>query len=406
MSNFLRDYEATLMKYTDAPHIFHRASATALLGAALSTKKNRCNVDGGAGHRWTNLWVILVGDAGRSRKSTCVHMNHEVLRRSEECKDLRAPDDGSPEGFARDLAKREQAMEGNAANLMMQGELMAFLSALAKDYMRGSKGMFMDWYEVPPEWKRMLSKEEYKLVRPRVSLLGGINVALMPTVITSEDWLGGMMSRCLLIPGSVNRELREPTTPEDCVYQKLATQLDELLGEWQKTREKWEAKKANKGPNPMLLSYDPKAAKLRLKIEDKYRADQSPQVKELMQRADGHFHKLAAIEHVAMNPGSLVISVKDVEAAAVLWEHWHKSAPVLMERTFARSNKDLEGDQLPRRMLRVLADAGSEGIEEHKLMERTVLDSDRFQKAFVSLEMARLAKREVDEDGITRARLM
>lgn len=398
MQNFLRDYESALSKHTDAPEIFHRAAATGLLGAALSTKKNRCNVDGGAGHRWTNIWVVLVGDSGRSRKSTCVHMAHEVLARSEDCKDLRAPDDGSPEGFAKDLSRRENAMPGNSANLMMQGELTAFLAALTKDYMRNAKTMFMEWFEVPALYKRMLSKEEYTIIRPRVSLIGGIATELIPTVVLSEDWLGGLMSRCLLIHARCEREMRMPTTPSEETYKKLAGRLDDTLRCWRKTRVTW--RKKNKGSAPMLLTYSSGAQKLRTKLEDKFRGVGGSENRNLLlQRADGHFHRLCAIEHVAARPDSLIIDEKDVHAAAVLWEHWMVGAPTLMERTFARSNADLEGDRLPRRIMRVLDEAGEEGLEEHLLMQQTILDSDRFQKAFASLEMAKLVERTVAEDG-------
>lgn len=402
MSNFLRDYEAEMQKYTDAPEIFHRATSTGILGALLSTHRNRCQMYGGTDFRWTNLWVVLVGDSGASRKSTCVHMAAHVLKLTEDGAELRSPDDGSPEGMARDLIQREQMQTGNAANVLVASELTAFLMSLTKEYMRGAKYMMVDWYDVPAMYKRTLSKEEYVVPLPRVSIVGGIALALLPSVTTSEDWLGGLMNRCLLVYGKKTRHLREPITPKKSVYEKLALQADETLKVWRKTRIT-EQKKDPK--NVFLFGYDKAALKLKQNIEDSIPSVVDKVQESLTTRADLMFNKMAAIEQISMNPTSTVITRRAVEEASVLYLHWRKHAPELMELAYARSNADLEGDRLPRRMLRILKDCGAEGLVDKKLMENTILDADKFMKAFGSLEMAGLAVQEAHpETGVVTMR--
>lgn len=387
-----------MQKYTDAPEIFHRATSTGILGALLSTHRNRCQMRGGTDFRWTNLWVVLVGDSGATRKSTCVHMASHVLSRTEDGAELRAPDDGSPEGFAKDLIQREQVQPGNAANVMMAGELTSFLTSLTKEYMRNAKYMMIEWYDVPPIYRRMLSKEEFAVPLPRVSIVGAIALALLPSVTTSEDWLGGLMNRCLLVYGKKTRTLREPITPQKSVYEKLALQVDETLKVWRKTR--IDAQKKDK-KNVFLFDYDKAALKLKQSIEDSVPHVVDKVQESLTTRADLMFNKMAAIEQISMDPTSLVITKKAVEEASVLYLHWRKHAPELMELAYARSNSDLEGDRLPRRMLRILKDCGPEGIVDKKLMENTILDADKFTKGFGSLEMAGLAVQEVHpETGV------
>lgn len=399
MSNFLRDYETEMQKYTDAPVIFHRASASGILGGLLTTHRNRCHLYGGTEYHWSNLWVILVGDTGRARKTTCVNMANEVLIRTEDGATLRAPDDGSPEGFAKDLIQRESMQPGNAANIMMAGELHSFLQTLMKDYMKNAKAMLMEWFDVPKEYRRVLSKEEFTIPYPRISIIGAIATGLLPSSTTSADWLGGLLNRCLLIHGKPNKTMREPITPARTVYEGLAKQADETLKAWRKTRIA-EQKKMPKG-EPFLFCLDDKAKKLKHKFEDEFPQHLDSQKQHLMTRSDLLFKKLAAIEQIAMDPSSPVITTKAVEAASTLWLHWRRTAPGLMELAYARGNDDLAGDKLPRRMLQQLRDCFETGIEEKRLMETIILDSEKFAKAFASLEIAGLAVREQDpETGV------
>lgn len=398
--NFLRDYEAEMQKYTDAPTIFHRATATGILGALLTTHRNRCHLYGGVEFHWTNLWVVLVGDTGRSRKTTCVTMGLNVLNRTEDGADLRAPDDGSPEGFAKDLLQREGLQNGNAANVMMAGEMHSFLQTLMKEYMRNAKAMLMEWFDVPSQYRRVLSKEEFTIPYPRISIVGAIALELLPASTSSEDWLGGLMNRCLLIHGEPGPLKREPITPNKDAFEKLAKQADATLKVWRQTR--INAQKRMK-KDAFLFTYDKAALKLKQTFEDSTTSLLDGQKQHLLSRSDLIFKKLCAIEQVSMDPTSEVITKKAVEAASVLWQHWRTSAPGLMEVAFARSNADLEGDRLARRMLRTLKGA-PDGLSERALMEVTILDVRKFTEAFAALEMAGLAIREQGEDGTVTMR--
>ena len=92
-----------------------------------------------------------------------------------------------------------------------------------------------------------------------------------------------------------------------------------------------------------------------------------------------------------------------VKAASPLFEHYRKSAPILMQMSYARNNSDLEGDRLQRSLLRNLRDAGTRGVDELELMEATILDHERFEKAMTTLTFMGMARRETDpENGKTK----
>jgi len=403
MPNFLRAYEAAMVQYTDAPSIFHRGLATSLMGAALTTFDNRCLLYGGTSRRWTNIWLLVIGDSGRSRKTTTVHMMAEVLSRMECGSELRAPDDGSPEGFAKDFVARERRQKGNAASLMVQGEMYSFLSSLMKDYMKSMKAMLMDFYDCPIIYKRTLSKEEFSVKRPRFSMVGGLASELLPSMTTSDDWLGGFLGRCLLIHAGSNTVLDSPGTPPPALYTKLARNADDTLRVWRKTRMTEQKKLKEKGEKGalFLFDYNDPAQKRVKELLGEYKEVENENVNILRSRAPLHLQKLAAIEQVCLDPTSPLITAAAVDSAAVLWKHYMDGAPLLLQGSFARSNADLEGDRLPRRILRVVRDAPN-GVDEVKLMEATVLDWEKFQKAMQTLEAAGFVRREDAGDGKSR----
>jgi hypothetical protein len=398
--SFLRKYEQEMRKYTDAPDVFHTACAYALMGAALTKFNYRCLLSGGVPARWTNLWVFIVGDSAESRKSTCVNMAGEVLNRA--MRGLRTPDDGSPEGFAKDFVMKEAQQRGDAAGLLIQSEMGMFLMNLRKEYMAPLKGMLMDFYDVPPVYRKKLSREEFSVSRPRFSMLGAVATELLPNLTSAEDWLGGFMNRALLIPGRRTRYVENAGTPDDGVYANLAGDMKRTLKAWQRTR-KAAAKKMPKGTNgkrrTFLFEYSPEALKERKVLKKNLTKHLDPNVKLLHGRADVHLMKLAAIEQICMDPTGTTISKDALRAAWPLFQHWWDESPLVMEAAFARGNADLEGDRLARRLLRMVREAGTTGFTEQSLMQASVLDWERFNKAVMSLEAAGVVERHNTGEG-------
>lgn len=397
--SFLRKYEQEMAKYTDAPEIFHSACAYALMAGALTRYNYRVLLAGGVPPRWTNLWVFLVGDSANSRKSTCVNMAGEVLNRA--MKDLRTPDDGSPEGFAKDFVMKEARQRGDAAGLLLQSEMGMFLMNMKKDYMRPLKGMLMEFYDVPPVYRKKLSREEFSVSRPRFSMLGAVATELLPNLTEAEDWLGGFMNRALLIPGKRIRYLETAKTPDDEVFSSLAHDLKTTLTAWKRNRKSAakEMEKDSRGRRKhFLMEYSEAALKERKALKKNLTKHIDPNVELFRGRADVHLMKLAVVEQISMDPTARDISKEAVRNAWALFQHWYDEAPSVMEAAFARSNADLEGDRLARRLLRMLRESDT-GFTEQHLMQASVLDWKRFNEAVMSLEAAGTVERTKPADG-------
>lgn len=386
-----------MAKYTDAPEIFHSAVGVSLLGAALTRHRYRCLLSGGTPARWTNLWTFLVGDSGESRKSTAVNMGVEVLMRA--MPEMRAPDDGSPEGFGKDFVTKDSKLAGDAAAILVQDELGLFLMNMQKDYMKSMKGMLMAFYDVPPVYKKQLSREQFSVRKPRLSMLGGVALELLPNLTSAEDWLGGFMNRALIIFASRTRTMERAQTVPEGVYRGLSNELLSTVMTWGKTRRKLQ-KAMPKGTDKksFLFDFDDEALKEARKLRGDMKKSIDDNVRILRARADVHLQKIAACEQIALDPTSPVITKKAVMHSAGLFKHWWDHAPDVMEMAFARSNADTEGDRLARRILRLVRNKKG-GYPEVELMKATVLDWDLFQKGMRSLEMAGMVERRDNGDG-------
>ena len=418
--SFLRKYETEMAKYTDAPAVFHTGAAYSLLGACLSSSEFRLLLDAGVPTKWTNLWVFLIGDTARSRKSTAVAMAAEVMNRTLPL--LRAPDDGSPEGFLKDLMDKQRNWENRPKNMkhlkrderpvgpasfLMSLELGAFLMNTQKDYAKPIKGQFMELFDVPATYTRRLSKEKFSVNRPRLSILGGIATELLPNLTEAQDWLGGFMNRALLIPGRSERKLERAGTPPEVCYIDLSECLFSTLQEWKRTRiaAKKKMPKSAKEEH-FLVPFTDDALKEFAHLKKACQTGVDLNVDLLRGRADLHFQKLCAIEQVSADPSVPEIRIEAVRAAWPLFKYWWDQSPEVMDQAFARSNADVQGDRLSRRLLRVVRAAGDLGVRESDAMRSTVLDTDRFQNAVSALVAANYAERFDAGDNIARLRVV
>lgn len=375
MSLFLRRYEAEMRTYTDAPDVFHAASAYAVFGALLTRHKYRCVLQGGVPPRWTNLWMLLVGDSGDSRKTTAISMAQAVMMKVDRAID--APTDGSPEGLLGWLSKRNQQEQDNASGIIVAGEFALLLTQYERSYSSSMKPLLMELYDVPPIKKRALAKSEFEIPKPRISMLGGVAIELLPSMSTAEDWLGGFFSRCMLIHGVRERQMKRGSTPTDEVMTKHADALYSALRRWRNAQIKLK--------RPMF-DYDDAALKV---VDLLPKPPDEPNLKMSLARASVHLHKLAAIEQIDENPEAKCIGKKATERALeFVMESWWKKVSSIIDECFARGRGDFEGDRLAKRIHRYVSRSPGSECTWAEVMRNCALKSDEVRKALLSLEEA------------------
>lgn len=387
MSEFLKKYTESMPEYTDAPSVFHTACAYSVFGTLLTRHKYRCILQGGMPPRWTNLWMFIVGDSGDSRKTTAISMAWDILRRIDG--EIDAPTEGSPEGFLMWLLRREKALTGNATGIIVATEMATLLAQYERAYASAMKPILMEIYDVPPMHKRELTKQSFEIPKPRISMLAGIATELLPSMAESEDWLGGFFSRAMLVYGERTRLLERSRTPPDEVMKVHADAL-------------WKVMKAYRSSHIdthfPLLDYSKDAMKA---VKELPPPPDDANLRLFLSRAPVHLMKCAAIEQIDEDPESTEIGKGAVERALNLVMYWYRTTPGVLEECFARSQKDMQGDRLAKRVNRFLQRCPNRESSWTEIMRSCAMHAPEIRKAIESLQEADLVevfdKQEVDE---------
>lgn len=378
-SLFLRSYEASMAQYTDAPEVFHRAAAYSIFGTLMTRWKYRCRLQGGSPARWSNLWVLLVGDSGEGRKSTAVRMAEDVLMDVDSS--VLAPHDGSPEGFLQDLVKKEQQMPGNAATVIIQPEFTTLLASFKKSYALSLKPLLMDFYDVPNIFKKALSKSSFLIPSPRVSMLGAIATELLPVYSEQEDWLGGFFSRTMIIKGERSRTCARAKTPPDEIIAKHAQALRGVMKRWRNSQ-------VSMTPARPLLDYDGAGAKAAALLPP---LPEEENLRGSLTRGSVHLMKCAAIEQIDENPEARAIGRAAVERAMELVLHWWNTVPDVIDQCYARGRGEFEGDRLAKRIYRYVLkqqERSGEDVAWIEVMRSCAIHTDHMSRAVDSLVQA------------------
>ena len=351
---FIENYVVEMAKHTDASPVFHRATAYTILGALLTREAHRTVTAYGCPPVWTNLWTLLVGDSGSGHKSTAINMGATILAGIEPA--MVGPNEMSPEGFLGYMQRREKGFEqadteqqaaprpGDASTILVQSEFGNLMLQFARNYAASLKTILLELYDVPLiPYRRTLKKQVVEIDRPRVSLLGGIATELLASYAEPEDWLGGFFSRCLILTGPKVREQRDLPEIPPAAYENQIEELQRMLlhrGE-KLSHEGWPRVAFDAKAKELLGELPPPPEEMQLQIS--------------LSRASTHLVKLAAIEQFDSDPLRLTVGKPAVQRALdFLLNHWWKNLPEIVDACFTRSNRDLEGDRLAKRILRYI----------------------------------------------------
>lgn len=184
---FMAKYVRTKSKETDAALVFH-------LGAVLSILSTIAPIQlrfqlGGDVHAAT--WIMLVGDAGNSRKTTCVNFAVDLLR--EAVPELVGGVPGSKEECKEQLIAQPQ-------QLIPYPELGNLFSTTSVGYLAGLRDLFTELWDARIVERNLVHRQE-SAQEPRLNLLGGIAPAFIELYTGEGDWMNGHMSRWITLSG-------------------------------------------------------------------------------------------------------------------------------------------------------------------------------------------------------------
>lgn len=228
------------VEYTEPPLAFHRWTAIGCISAAL---QRRVNMPWGMERIYPNLYIVLLGPAAQTRKSTALKIGEDLV------KQINIPiigQDNSPEAIIRAIKLSITNFE-DGSNIRTQSAVCCFASELAVflGQQRGEFQAFLtDWWDSPDDWKRTTKHQGTDDITGMCfTLIGAMAPDWIPHIFTPESIGGGFTSRIIFVPE--HRKARTIVNPNktpppagsrDVLIADLA-RINRMVGEFHFTKE-------------------------------------------------------------------------------------------------------------------------------------------------------------------------
>jgi hypothetical protein len=186
-SSFIDAYKTYASFLTDAPEIYHDFSALNLLSLAIG----RTPINVTPKQLYPNMWTILIGVSGVSRKSTALCLADSILPDGYQ----RLPNDFTPESLQECLSKQSQG-------LIIKEEIGGFLSSIKRrDFMVGTPDLLCQLYDCPSKYRKTLRSVDFKLSDICFNIMAATTPSRFLQAVEPEDFDSGFLSRFLIIYG-------------------------------------------------------------------------------------------------------------------------------------------------------------------------------------------------------------
>jgi hypothetical protein len=185
--SFTEEYLDYAGKLTDAPEVYHEFLALNLLSLAVG----RTPINITPCQLYPNIWTILIGISGVSRKSSALSLALSILPDEYEF----LPNDFTPESLQQSLAKQSHG-------LICKEEIGGFLQNIKrKDFMSGTADLLCQLYDCPPKYNRTLRSIEFRLSDVCFNIMAATTPSRFANTVKTEDFDSGFLSRFLIIYG-------------------------------------------------------------------------------------------------------------------------------------------------------------------------------------------------------------
>jgi hypothetical protein len=224
---------ADYLAYTresEAPTQFHFGALLACLSAAF---ERRPLIGWEAAPLYPNIYALLVGPTG-TRKSTAIIKAREMVQlafpvmKGKPPRLNVLPNEGSPQGYASALRKRNFEVSTMSDGLIVASELTVLVG---KDSYKSALGSWLtDWYDnMSDPWARALKGDEtYELPKTYVCFVGGSNMTWLRE-IPEQLIKAGYMPRHLVFNAAEKRHDNANPQFDGVVREKLASTIGRAL---------------------------------------------------------------------------------------------------------------------------------------------------------------------------------
>lgn len=303
------DYVSMMLPLCEAPESFHLGSGLALIGASCGRRVSARYVSKSL---YANLYVMIVGVAGNSRKDTAIEFainmpEHQDGRSWNDSPYQVLTDVGSPQGLMLALQK--------TPNVWLY---VTEYQRLAQNAHRSSTSaifpLLTTAWNTPRKLENITAGSPIEAKFPYLSTLAAVQPEILAKEMLPSDIENGFASRWLFVPGEGRLPMAEPPDIDEAAAHTL-------YGTLLNTLERYE-----KGPNGetrLYLSEDARERWLSWYDEDSGRPVDSDDEASMKSRLGVHIRKLALIYAASAGEKEIQLSNIDAAIAFVEWSWVH-----------------------------------------------------------------------------------
>lgn len=194
------DWISAYLKYTEeteSPISYHTWTAISMIAGALQRK---CYMQWGLETIYPNMYIILVGSAGRTRKSLAINIGEEVFK----ALDLPLTSESiTPEALLVKLCNAQAQYIDHQGLVHIHSSLTCFSKELVTLLGHGNYkflGYLTDWWDAHDKWVyETISRKEDSIIGMYFNLLGATAPDWVATMLPVEAIGGGFTSRCIFV---------------------------------------------------------------------------------------------------------------------------------------------------------------------------------------------------------------
>jgi hypothetical protein len=212
---WFKDYRDVMVPTTEATPAYHLGAALTAVGVVLG----RSCWNDYARRIYPNLFTVLVGSSGRSRKDTAIDRALTAI----EPPDLRAPFHNvldtvaSAEGLIERLAVKQTIIH------------LSEVSTLLRNARREGTSNIIPYltklFDCPPAVELPTRKNAIRAEKPFLSILGATTPEWFDRDVTEEDMHGGFIGRFMFFVGEPGATLADPPPVDNARLRRLQSRL-------------------------------------------------------------------------------------------------------------------------------------------------------------------------------------